>query len=131
MNQNESNKTDLNHVKRLELALNYFNSANWYLAHDILEELWHETLPPERTTLQGLLQVAVAQLHLERENFNGAILLYGEALGRLRSPGIPNLQLDIEYLCGWLEDRLTKLQDRAEGNFFEMPVLRRINDSDY
>ena len=29
-------------------------------------------------------QVAVAQVHLENSNLNGATILYGEALGRLK-----------------------------------------------
>ena len=49
---------------RFQDAIRLFNTQEWYAAHDVLEELWHETADPERRCLQGLLQVAVAQLHL-------------------------------------------------------------------
>ena len=66
--------------QRFKKGLILFNTAEWYKAHDLFEELWHESNYPERTTLQGILQVAVAQLHLESSNKNGAIILYGEGL---------------------------------------------------
>ena len=49
---------------RFGQAIELFNSQEWYAAHDVFEELWHETADPERRSLQGILQVAVAQLHL-------------------------------------------------------------------
>ena len=57
---------------RYILGMKLFNSCNWYRAHDIFEEIWHETIGPERLTLQGILQIAVAQVHLENGNINGA-----------------------------------------------------------
>jgi predicted metal-dependent hydrolase len=69
---------------RLWLAVELFNGADWYACHDGFEELWHETQGPMRPVLQGLLQIAVAELHLERGNRKGATVLMGEGLGRLR-----------------------------------------------
>ena len=91
-------------------AIELFNSQEWYLAHDLLEEIWHETNVPERTTIQGLLQIAVAQLHLDKGNMNGATILYGEALGRLKANAITDLGLDISSLCKNIEERLSLLQ---------------------
>ena len=68
---------------RFEKGMNLFNACKWYKSHDVFEEIWHETGGPERQILQGILQVAVAQVHLENKNLNGATILYGEALGRL------------------------------------------------
>ena len=47
---------------RFQQGLELFNAGEWYAAHDLFEELWHETADPERRSLQGILQVAVAQL---------------------------------------------------------------------
>ncbi len=69
---------------RFEIGMKLFNSCQWYKSHDVFEEIWHETSGPERQLLQGILQVAVAQVHLENSNINGATILYGEALGRLK-----------------------------------------------
>ena len=104
-------------------ALCLFNKADWYPAHDALEELWHSTDGPERRTLQGMLQIAVAQLHLQRGNRNGAIILYGEGLGRLRIAGTHHLGLDIERFCNCIEGRLTCLQNDLDPEEFSVPFL--------
>ena len=60
---------------RFQRGVELFNAASWYEAHDVLEELWHETADPDRRVLQGLIQVAVAHVHLERGNRKGATIL--------------------------------------------------------
>ena len=106
-------------------ALTLFNNAEWYEAHDAFEELWHETSGPERRTLQGLLQVSVAQLHLERGNLKGATILYGEGLGRLKDPGTPDLGLNIADFCIWIETRLQILQKNRDPEDRTVPALRQ------
>ena len=114
---------DLIQDQRFHKAVQYFNNKEWYLAHDFLEELWHESIGPERTSLQGLLQIAVAQLHLDRGNKNGAMILYGEGLGRLRRIGIPNLGIDMNRLCNSVEHRLRLLQSQKELSDTKFPEL--------
>ena len=94
---------------RFQEAIRLFNAQDWYAAHDVLEEIWHETADPERRCLQGLLQVAVAQLHLQRDNQRGATILFGEALGRLQRPGTPDLGLDLQALCRCVQERFCLL----------------------
>ena len=110
---------------RLAIGIDLFNAGKWYDAHDIFESLWHETLGPERRSLQGVLQAAVAQLHLESGNIRGATILYGESLGRLRTPGTPNLGLDMEALCSCVEKRLYALQTGNNPDVY--PRLQLIN----
>ena len=96
--------------KRFKKAVELFNNQEWYPAHDAFEELWHETSGPERITLQAFLQIAVAQLHLESGNRNGATILFGEALGRLTKLGAPDLGFDINRIARSLEMILNCLQ---------------------
>lgn len=91
-------------------AVNLFNQAEWYACHDGFEELWHETLGPERPVLQGILQIAVAHLHLDRGNIRGATVLLGEGLGRLSRCGDEALGLDLKGLRQTTEKRLAALQ---------------------
>ena len=109
---------------RFQQAIELFNSQQWYDAHDVFEELWHETGEPERRSLQGILQVAVAQLHLQRGNRRGATILFGEALGRLRRPGTPDLGLDLDSLCAVIQGRLELLQLDGDPESCTVPVLR-------
>ncbi len=108
---------------RFKNALNLFNSSDWYPAHDAFEELWHETSAPERRTLQGFLQIAVAELHIEKGNFIGATILYGEALGRLKLLDTPDLGIDLQTLCACLDKRLLALQKEQCVEFCPVPTL--------
>ena len=111
--------------KRFIEAVDLFNSNKWYPAHDLFEELWHETIGPERKTLQGILQIAVAQLHLENGNFKGATILYGEGLGRLSDFSSPHLGYDITNLCLIVKQRLSLLQKNEDPNLCNQPVLNK------
>ena len=108
---------------RFEIGMKLFNSCQWYQAHDVFEEIWHETGGPERQLIQGILQVAVAQVHLENSNTNGATILYGEALGRLKRYQLNNLGLDIEGLCKCISRRLEFLQIGNDLASCSLPVL--------
>ena len=108
---------------RFEIGMKLFNSCQWYKSHDVFEEIWHETSGPERQVLQGILQVAVAQVHLENNNINGATILYGEALGRLKKFQLTNLELDISRLCKCITKRLEFLQIGQDLSQCCLPVL--------
>ena len=108
---------------RFETGMNLFNSCQWYKSHDVFEEIWHETGGSERQLLQGILQVAVAQVHLENSNINGATILYGEALGRLKRFQSTNLGLDIAGLCKCISKRLELLQLGKDLADCGLPVL--------
>tara|TARA_B100000700_G_scaffold113538_1_gene127583 strand:+ start:270 stop:650 length:381 start_codon:yes stop_codon:yes gene_type:complete len=108
---------------RFETGMKLFNSCQWYKSHDIFEEIWHETGGPERQVLQGILQVAVAQVHLENGNINGATILYGEALGRLKRSKLDSLRLDIENLCECVTKRLKLLQTGKDLSNCSLPVI--------
>ena len=108
---------------RFEIGMKFFNSCQWYESHDVFEEIWHETGGPERQLLQGILQIAVAQVHLENSNINGATILYGEALGRLKRFQLTNLGLDIVGLCKCISKRLELLQIGGDLTGCNLPVL--------
>ena len=109
---------------RFEKGMKLFNSCQWYKSHDVFEEIWHETGGHERQLIQGILQVAVAQVHLENGNLNGATILYGEALGRLKKFHLTNFGLDIEGLSNCVSRRLEFLQIGKDLADCSLPVLR-------
>jgi uncharacterized protein len=61
-----------------------FNEGEFYACHDTLEAIWMEASEPERTFYQGILQIAVACYHLGHGNQQGAMILLGEGMKRLR-----------------------------------------------
>ena len=112
---------------RLGEAIALFNAGEWYACHDGFEELWHETAGPMRPVLQGMLQVAVAHLHLERGNLRGATILLGEGLGRLQGCGSEALGVDLELLRAQAQARLQALQGGEDPECLPWPELRAVS----
>lgn len=108
---------------RLDAAIALFNRGEWYACHDGFEELWHETQGASRPLLQGLLQAAVAQLHLERGNLRGATVLIGEGLGRLERCGDCGLGIELNPLRRTLRLWLEALQNGAPTEALPLPHL--------
>lgn len=108
---------------RLAEAIDLFNCGEWYACHDGFEELWHETQGPSRPLLQGLLQAAVAQLHLERGNLRGATVLMGEGLGRLERCGERGLGVELGPLRHTLRLWLEALQKGEPTDTLPLPHL--------
>ena len=104
-------------------ALNLFNNQKWYEAHDAFEDIWNILDGDERQIIQGILQVSVSQFHLSKGNYNGATILLGEGLGRIKNRTNINLGIDLETLCKSLEKLLIKLQHREELNENDKPYL--------
>ena len=108
---------------RLGEAIFLFNSGDWYACHDGFEALWHETAGPMRPVLQGILQIAVAELHLERGNCRGATILMGEGLGRLKACPPNALEIDLVALINSSMQRLLALQQQRPMDGLELPRL--------
>lgn len=74
---------DLTEDPRFRSAVRLFNDAEWYQAHDAFEEIWHEKDGSQRSFLQGIIQISVAEYHLANDNLRGALLLMAEGLKHL------------------------------------------------
>ena len=57
-------------------GIRLFNEQEFFECHEVLEELWSETLGDEKKFYQGLIQAAVALFHFGNENLGGARKLY-------------------------------------------------------
>jgi predicted metal-dependent hydrolase len=60
-----------------------FNRAEFFDAHEVLEDVWRAAPAAEKKFLQGLIQVAVALHHHSRGNLVGARSLLARALRNL------------------------------------------------
>jgi len=74
------------------------NQGLYFEVHEILEPEWFRAAEPERTALQGLIQVAVGFHHLENGNRDGGHSLLALGVAKLSQAGSA-LPLD---LAGWL-----------------------------
>ena len=107
-------------------ALILFNNHKWYEAHDAFEEIWNYVDGDERQVIQGILQVSVSQFHLSKGNLNGATILLGEGLGRIKTRTYLNLGIDLESFCRCLENLLKKLQHKEILNDKDKPFLKTL-----
>ena len=110
----------------LYFALKLFNDQKWYEAHDAFEDIWNTVDGDQRQLIQGILQVSVSQFHLSKGNLNGATILLGEGLGRIKTRTNINLGIDLESFCKCLEDLLRKLQYKEKLNENDKPYLKRV-----
>ena len=110
-------------------ALNLFNKQKWYEAHDAFEDIWNTLDGDERQIIQGILQVSVSQFHLSKGNLNGATILLGEGLGRIKNRTNIDFGIDLESFCRCLEELLRKLQYNEELNENDKPyIVRKKNE---
>jgi predicted metal-dependent hydrolase len=70
-------------------GLERFNAGRFFEAHESWEEIWLAAPEPEKTFLQGIIQVSAAFHHYRRDNRAGAESLLGEGLRKLdRFPSV-------------------------------------------
>ena len=113
-------------IDSFDIALKLFNSQQWYEAHDAFEDIWNGLYGDERQIVQGILQVSVSQFHLNKGNLNGAMILLGEGLGRIKYRSSVDLGIDLSLFCISLESLLNKLQTNTPLTKKDIPVLKKI-----
>lgn len=69
--------------EKFERGVAHFNAGRFFEAHEVWEELWLAAAEPEKTFLQGLIQVAAAFHHQARGNARGARSLLPAGVAKL------------------------------------------------
>ncbi len=110
-----------------ELAAHYlgfldcFNDQLFYEAHDVLEELWlADRHGPNGDFFKGLIQLAGAFVHLQKERLRPAAALFKLARTNLLKYPAPHERLDVAAVLKLVEDWLGWL----EGDAFNVNPLR-------
>lgn len=57
-------------------GIRHFNAREFYDAHEVWEDLWHQLHEKDAEFIQGLIQFATALHHFEARNLKGARILY-------------------------------------------------------
>jgi predicted metal-dependent hydrolase len=111
--------------ERLDQAVRLFNQHDWYGAHDAFEEIWHECLGSDRELLQGIIQISVAEHHLNNGNQRGSILLMAEGLNHLQACLDHGVGFDLHLLAAIVSQRLVALQAGQMVDHLPFPVLNQ------
>ena len=95
---------------QLLLGVRQFNNHDWFECHETIEALWMHEQGELRNCYQGLIQLAIAQLHWRNGNYNGAVALLEGGMDYLRQAPSPCLWLDLDDLIHQAERLLAELK---------------------
>jgi predicted metal-dependent hydrolase len=106
-----------------------FNAQRYYEAHDVLEHLWLRQRDPNHAFFKGLIQVAGAFVHLQKQaarpehpkdgrRLHPAVRLFRLALANLQTYRPRHLRLDVDALCRLCETLTTAI---AASDFHQNP----------
>lgn len=95
-------------------GIELFNRREFFEAHEVWEDLWHDTASPERRFYQGLIQAAVAVYHAGNGNGRGARRLFNSGRNYMLGFGQNHLGLDVSEFWSKMELALAEfLSDPA------------------
>jgi len=104
-------------------GINLFNKAEFFDAHEALEDIWRAAPPENKKFLQGMVQIAVAFHHYSTGNRVGMRSVLERAIKNLSEPagsfGHIQLAALLQSLGQWRE---------ALDNDLPLPALPRIHD---
>uniref|UniRef100_Q021P2 DUF309 domain-containing protein n=1 Tax=Solibacter usitatus (strain Ellin6076) TaxID=234267 RepID=Q021P2_SOLUE len=69
--------------ERVAHGIELFNTGQFFVCHEVLEEVWTTERNPRRRFLQSLIHMAVGMYHRERGNPEGAIRQLRKGLRKL------------------------------------------------
>jgi uncharacterized protein len=94
-------------------GLRCYQAREFFAAHEAWESVWLGAKEPEKTFLQGLIQVTAAFHHLQRNNLRGTASLLQAALGRLERYPSHFGGISLALLCDDIRECLQSLEAGA------------------
>lgn len=91
-------------------GLRLYQAERFFDAHEAWESVWLTSPEPEKTFLQGLIQVTAAFHHMQQNNWLGTVLLLQAALRRLDGYPANFGGISVKLLCDDIRERLQVLE---------------------
>ena len=110
----------------LAAGLTCYRNQEFFDAHEHWEDVWNQLSDPEKSFLQGLIQVTVAMHHYQHENRAGALSLLERALRRFEQCPECFGGIDVATLRAEVRAWRHALESAAPG----VPAFPRINPVD-
>jgi predicted metal-dependent hydrolase len=116
--------------EKFERGLRHFNAREFFEAHEVWEEVWLVADEPEKTFLQGIIQIAAAFHHYRRGNRDGAETLLAAGIVKITRFPAGHHGLAIHELR-----EEAKLWARALGELQlpgeeRLPAIRRLHSTE-
>jgi uncharacterized protein len=116
----------LDHPNFYEQGIDLFNEGRFFECHEAWEEIWKRSDGEVKLFYQGMIQAAVAILHAQRGNLEGARSLYEKASAKLAPIPHEHMGLAVGELRIELR-RFIEIATRSDGEALpDPPRLRRI-----
>ena len=91
-------------------GLRRYEAGEFFAAHEAWESVWLASEEPDKTFLQGLIQITAAFHHLQRNNLLGAERLLQAALRRLEQSPPYFGGLNVVLVCDEIRERIEMLR---------------------
>ena len=85
-------------ASRFHHGLELFNSGEWFEAHEVWEDIWHEAKGRKKLFYQGLIQAAVTIEHIRRGNPRGVRSVFASCLSKFEGMHGVYMGVDIDRL---------------------------------
>jgi predicted metal-dependent hydrolase len=108
----------------LAKGLSLYDAGEFFTAHEEWESVWLKLPEPEKTFLQGLIQVTAAFHHLQRDNRLGTVLLLQAALRRLDRYPEAFGGISVALLCDDIRQCLRTLDAGEPASGIPSPRIR-------
>ena len=107
-----------------EDAVALFNRGEFFECHEVLEDLWRPLAPgPEKTFLQGLLQVGVGFHHLTKRNYRGVDKVLTRGINYLQPYAPRCFGVDVERLMKEASAVLARVKELGEERMDEISLV--------
>ena len=104
-------------------GLRLFNAEEFFECHDVLEDIWRETVGEEKLFYKALIHAAVALYHFGEGNMGGARKMCGSCCKYLEPYGPRHMGLDIEQFLRDFRHCFQELLD-AKGDYPSVLTLQ-------
>lgn len=92
-------------------AIEQFNNADFFSAHDSFEEIWMDCRTGEKEFLQGLVQLSVGMFHLISGNLKGAVSQLRKSVEKLDKFSPEFYEIDVFYIVSKSKNLIFELED--------------------
>mgnify|MGYP001293911496 CR=1 FL=1 len=84
-------------------GLKKYKESDYFEAHELWEDLWSDFYLEDRKFIQGLIQLSVSFVHLERGNINGARSLLNKSKGKFIEFSGIHRKINVQKLLSQIE----------------------------
>ena len=109
-------------------GIRQFNSKQFFLCHETLEQLWMHEPGAIRIFYQAIIQLSTSYYHLTRQNFIGAINLNEAAVDKLQSFKPETLGVNVSMLIEKAEASRLHITELGEEmvNAYDIHIIPQI-----